>query len=63
MKKVLCAYEGCSNRRIHFESDKKRPQQTVEVPDDFEGKAYCSIECACYAGAYSVRAKNKDNGV
>lgn len=59
MKKVKCSYEGCSNRRSHFESQEDgRPHQMIEVPDDFpeDGKAYCSIECACYAGDYSVRS-------
>lgn len=27
----------------------------IEVPDDYEGRAYCSFECAVYAGAYSMK--------
>ena len=26
----------------------------VDVTDDFEGKAYCSIACACMDGAMSM---------
>jgi hypothetical protein len=49
MKKVPCACKTCCNRRSHHESDGDgRPQQTVEVPDNFIGKAYCSIECMLY---------------
>jgi hypothetical protein len=27
----------------------------VEVQDDHKGVHYCSFECACYDGGYSVR--------
>jgi hypothetical protein len=49
MKKIPCSYDGCSNRRIHHERpDEMRPHRMIEVPDDFEGNAYCSIECQMY---------------
>lgn len=57
MKKRLCDYKDCGSRRVHYERpDIQRGTQTIEVPDDFpdEKKAFCSIECACYAGYYSV---------
>ena len=63
MKKVCCGYDKCCKRRIHWDKpDTMRPQQTVEVPDDFpeNKKAYCSIECACMDGAMSVRTKTTD---
>ena len=53
MKKVKCGYDGCSNRRIHWEDpDTMRPHRMVEVEDDFpdDSKTFCSFECACYAG-------------
>ena len=54
MKQVRCGYEGCSDRRIHWEEpDVMRPHQMVEVHDDFDEnveKSFCSFECACYAG-------------
>jgi len=34
----------------------------VEVPDSFDEKksaVFCSIECACYAGHYRVKGKQK----
>lgn len=46
MKKVPCANKDCSERRLHWcYPDKNRPHQMVEVPDDYEGKAYCSLTC------------------
>lgn len=58
MKEVSCSYEGCSDRRIHWSRpDEPRPRRIIEVPDDHEGPMYCSITCACYDGAMSVRVK------
>lgn len=49
MKLVPCSYKGCSCRRPHHESlSDTRLHQMVEVRDDFEGKAYCSLECQAY---------------
>ena len=49
MKKVLCSYEGCSDRRAHFERpDECRPHQEFWVPADHSGPYYCSIECSVY---------------
>jgi hypothetical protein len=41
---------------MHYNGDPDdcRPRQTVEVPDDFSGDAYCSIECAAYDGIFKV---------
>lgn len=37
---------GCAERRIHHERpDTPRGPQYVEVPDDYEGPAFCSITC------------------
>lgn len=56
MKKVKCSNKTCGDRRPHFESMKDtRPHVMIEVADDHEGEMFCSIECACYAGAYNVR--------
>ncbi len=55
MKKISCGNPECCKRRIHHErQDEMRPQQTVEVPDDYNGKNFCSITCACIAGYYDV---------
>jgi len=57
MKKKPCSYAKCKDYRIHHERpDEPRGVQWVEVPDGHEGKAYCSITCACLAGAMSVRS-------
>ena len=53
MKKVPCGYDGCSNRRIHWEEpETMRPHRMIEVEDNFDEscKCFCSFECACYAG-------------
>jgi hypothetical protein len=45
-----CDGPGCSNRRIHHERpDEPRGVVMVEVPESYTGKAYCSLECYCYA--------------
>lgn len=56
MKKILCGNPDCDKRRIHFEhQDTMRPHQEIEVPDNYMGKSFCSITCACVAGYFSVR--------
>lgn len=56
MKKVPCSNPSCYSRRRHFEDqDTERGQQEVEVQDDYTGKAFCSLTCACEAGYYDVR--------
>jgi hypothetical protein len=56
MKKIPCGYENCSQRRAHFTApDVYRPHQTVEVDDDYEGKAYCSFSCAILAGEMKMK--------
>jgi len=48
-KKVPCSYKGCSDRRPHYERPhEKRLHRMIEVPEDFSGDAYCSIECQVY---------------
>jgi hypothetical protein len=59
MKKVPCSYEKCGKIRPHFESsEESRPTQWIEVPDDFAGRAYCSVECAAYAKALKIKKDN-----
>lgn len=49
MKKVPCNGPGCETRRIHYESpETPRGIVLVEVPDEYEGNAFCSIECYSY---------------
>lgn len=31
-----------------------RPQQTIDVQDDYEGKSFCSFTCACEAGYFDI---------
>lgn len=50
-KTVPCAGLGCADRRAHFESDEPRGTQMVEVPADYNGRAFCSIECSVYGRA------------
>jgi len=55
MKKILCSNEKCWMRRPHHErQEENRPHQMVEVNDEYGGKAFCSITCACLAGYYDV---------
>lgn len=62
MKKVKCSYTGCSDRRPHWQRpEETREHRTIEVEDNHEGKMYCSIECACYAGDFSVRQPKQEN--
>ncbi len=53
-----CDYIDCGDRRAHHEMpDTTRGTRLVDVPDDYpaEKRVYCSITCACMAGAYNVR--------
>jgi hypothetical protein len=60
MKAVPCSYADCGKRRIHWcEPETERGTQTVNVPIDYHGPAYCSIECACYAGAAEVKGHDQ----
>lgn len=55
MKKIPCNYEGCNKRRKHYTiQDEDRPTQMVEVNDDYESPAYCSITCAIMDGKMTV---------
>jgi len=55
MKKVKCSNKKCFERRPHFESmEDTRKHVMIEVEDDHEGEMFCSITCACMAGAYNV---------
>lgn len=55
-KKIPCGNPECCMRRIHHErQDEMRPQQMVEVPEDYMGKSFCSITCACIAGYYDIQ--------
>ena len=56
MKKIPCSYKHCDQRRIHFTiQDESRPRQMVEVDDDHEGDAYCSLTCAILDGKMTLR--------
>jgi hypothetical protein len=57
MKKIPCGNPECYARRVHHElQDEMRGQQFVFVSDDYNGKSFCSITCACMAGYYDVRS-------
>ena len=56
MKKLPCSYKDCDQRRLHWSvPDESRPRQMVEVADDYEGDAYCSLTCAILDGKMTVR--------
>lgn len=58
MKQIECSGPYCPQRRIHYEDPfTPRGPQFIEVPDDYEGKAYCSIECAMYDGCFKKDPK------
>ena len=48
MKKVPCTGPGCANKRRHYETDEPRGIIYIEVPDAYNGPAFCSIECMLY---------------
>jgi hypothetical protein len=56
MKKVKCSGPGCSEKRVSWcNPDTPRGPQYVEVKEDYEGKAWCSITCAVMGGAMSLK--------
>ena len=60
MKKIPCSYEGCSNRRVHYTlQDETRDRKLVEVEDDYQGDAFCSLTCAMLAGRLSARQEGE----
>ena len=60
MKMLPCAFKDCGERRIHWcDPYTKRGTQHVEVKDDYEGKVYCSFECAIYDGAMTINGKQE----
>jgi len=62
MKKVQCSYPGCSNRRSHYQDLKMtRPHRWLEVPNDHEGYAYCSLECQAYHKAELKQKKTSSS--
>ena len=63
MKTIPCSYKDCNQRRIHFSiPDENRPRQMVEVADDHEGDAYCSLTCAILDGKMTVENKHRKGG-
>jgi hypothetical protein len=62
--RVECSGPGCGDRRAHRERPfEPRDVRFVEVPEDFVGKAYCSIECAAYAGVHLTKKIADGEGV
>ena len=59
LKKVKCSGPGCEYV-VRWTTMKVRGPQYIEVPDDFEGKAYCSIECQLYDKEV-VKEENANN--
>jgi len=56
MKTIPCSYKDCDQRRVHFSiPDETRSHRMVEVKDDHEGDAYCSLTCAMLDGKMSVK--------
>ena len=56
MKTIPCSYKDCDQRRVHFSiPDETRSHRMVEVKDDHEGDAYCSLTCAIMDGKMSVK--------
>lgn len=63
-KRVACLAYGCAERRVHWaRPDVPRGTQYVEVPDEYEGPAYCSLTCAILSGALSARYEPPATGV
>lgn len=54
-KMVPCGNPSCNERRINWDrQDEMRSHQMCEVPEDYNGKAFCSFTCACYAGYFHM---------
>jgi hypothetical protein len=66
MSKIIpCKYEKCGGRRVHWQDpETPRGRVMLKVDDDVEFQ-YCSVNCACYDGAFSVTKGwlNKENNV
>ena len=61
MKKLPCSSPDCKYRRKHWCSpDEDRGIIYVEVADDYEGPAYCSLTCALMDGAMTLKPDKKD---
>jgi hypothetical protein len=58
MKKVPCSCPTCGDRRSNYENPEK--PIIIEVPDDFQGFAYCSFECKAYH-EFEMKQKVKDD--
>jgi len=50
-----CGSDTCDKRRVHHERpDVMRSRRQIAVLKDHVGTVFCSIECSCYAGYYSI---------
>ena len=59
MKVIPCSYKNCGNRRAHFAiPDEDRGVQMIEVDEDYEGNAYCSLTCAMLDGKMTATEQN-----
>ena len=57
-KFVICSGPNCDKKRIHWENpETPRGPQYIEVPIDYDGPAFCSLECKMY---YDARKKQND---
>lgn len=75
MKTILCSYKHCGRYHARYDlledgeyfedSDFAQTRFSWQVPDDFlnDKRVYCSIECACLAGDFSVTDGFKDENV
>lgn len=65
-KMVPCGNPTCDQRRVHWDrQDEMRPRRMVPVKEDYMGKTFCSITCACEAGYFDVKSgwiKNPKEG-
>lgn len=61
MKKVPCTYSKCGLRRVHYtKPDIQRGAQYIEVPEDFQGQAFCSITCKMMHDGYNKIKETED---
>lgn len=59
MKKVPCCGPGCADHRVHWcAPDTPRGVQLVEVADDWNRPAFCSMTCAILGGYMKVSCDN-----
>ena len=59
-KKVPCSYKDCGARRIHWEEpNTPRGTQHIDVAVDYEGLAYCSMDCAILDGHLKINNNEK----